>query len=163
MKQNILASIQDGIQAIEFLELSSSVQFIEESAKALCDCFRRGGKVLLAGNGGSLCDAMHFGEELTGFYRILVVMTTSGNSENLINAVSAAKERGLYTIAFLGKSGGKLRGQCDLELVVNGFVYSDRIQEAHMTAIHILIEQIEKALFFDENILKEKEFCCHER
>jgi D-sedoheptulose 7-phosphate isomerase len=204
MKQNILNSIQDGVQAIEFLKLSSSVQFIEDSAKALCSCFQKGGKVLLAGNGGSLCDAMHFGEELTGFYRekrpplpaialsdaghmscvandigyehvfsravealgkaedVLVVMTTSGNSQNLINAVSAAKEKGMYTIAFLGKSGGLLKGQCDLELVVHGFAYSDRIQEAHMTAIHILIEQVEKVLFLKEMSFKKNELCFHE-
>ncbi len=204
MKQNILTSIQEGIQAIEFLKLSSSLQFIEQAARALCDCFQRGGKVLLAGNGGSLCDAMHFAEELTGFYRnkrpalpaiafsdpghmscvandigyehvfsravealgkpddIFIVMTTSGNSPNLVKAVLAAKKKGLYTIGFLGKSGGELKGQCDLELIVNGFIYSDRVQEAHMTAIHILIEQVERSLFGEKEVFKLNDFCCHE-
>ena len=204
MRQNILTSIQEGIQAIEFLKLSSSMQFIEQATNALCDCFQRGGKVLLAGNGGSLCDAMHFAEELTGFYRdkrpalpaiafsdpghmscvandigyehvfsravealgkpedIFIVMTTSGNSPNLVKAVSTAKKKGLYTIGFLGKSGGELKRQCDLELIVNGFIYSDRVQEAHMTAIHILIEQVERSLFGEKETLKVKDFCCHE-
>ena len=203
MRQNILTSVQEGVQAIEFLKLSSSLQFIEQAAASLCQCFQRGGKILLAGNGGSLCDAMHFAEELTGFYRqkrpalpaiafsdpghmscvandvgyeyvfsravealgkpedVLVVMTTSGNSQNLVKAVSTAKQKGLYTIGFLGKSGGELKGQCDLELIVNGFLYSDRIQEAHMTAIHIVIEKVEKALFIEKSKPEARNFCCH--
>jgi D-sedoheptulose 7-phosphate isomerase len=74
-------------------------------------------------------------------------LTTSGNSSNLLPAVRTAKERGLTTVAFLGKTGGKLKGEADLEWIVSGFRWSDRIQEAHMTAIHIIIEQIEKILF----------------
>lgn len=189
MKQDILISLQDGIKAIELLTLEENVQFIESAAEALYQCFSRGGKVLLAGNGGSLCDAMHFAEELTGLYRkkrpalpaiafsdpghmscvandlgydqvfsravealgkpedILIVLTTSGNSKNLIEAVRVAKEKGLYTIAFLGKTGGSLKGVCNLELIIDGFIYSDRIQEAHMTAIHTLIEIVEKKCF----------------
>ena len=49
----------------------------------------------------------------------------------------------MQTIAFLGKSGGVLKGMCDLEIIVDGFRYSDRVQEAHMTAIHIIIEMVE--------------------
>ncbi len=204
MKENILSSVQAGIQAIEFLKLSSSLKFIESATNALVECFQKGGKILLAGNGGSLCDAMHFAEELTGFYRekrkalpaiafsdpghmscvandigydyvfsravealgkpedVFIVMTTSGNSQNLIEAVSTAKKKGLFTIAFLGKSGGKLKGVCDLELIVNGFAYSDRIQEAHMTAVHILIEQVERVLFFEQVSDQAHKFCCHE-
>ncbi len=203
MKQNILTSVQDAVQAIEFLKLSSSLQFIEQSALAIGQCFQKGGKILLAGNGGSLCDAMHFAEELTGYYRqkrpalpaialsdpghmscvandvgyehvfsraiealgkpgdILIVMTTSGNSSNLVKAVATAKERGLSTIGFLGKAGGALKGQCDLEWIVNGFLYSDRIQEAHMAAIHIVIEQVEKMLFTEKTEPKARDFCCH--
>jgi D-sedoheptulose 7-phosphate isomerase len=58
-----------------------------------------------------------------------------------------AKERGLFTIAFLGKTGGKMKGMADLEWIVPGFPYSDRIQEAHMAAIHIIIESVEARLF----------------
>ena len=78
---------------------------------------------------------------------VFIALTTSGNSSNLIAAVKKAKERELKTIAFLGKSGGKMKGLCDLEWIVSGFAYSDRIQEAHMAAIHILIEAVEKKLF----------------
>ncbi|MES2199764.1 MAG: SIS domain-containing protein [Chlamydiota bacterium] len=190
MRHDILTSLQDGIRAIELLTLEENVHFIEQAAEALYQCFKKGGKVLLAGNGGSLCDAMHFGEELTGLYRkkrpalgaialadpghmscvandlgydqvfsrgiealgkaedVFVAMTTSGNSQNLIKAVEVAKLKGLYTIAFLGKTGGALKGMCDLEMIIDGgFIYSDRIQEAHMTAIHTLIEMVEKKCF----------------
>ena len=143
---------------------------------------------MVAGNGGSLCDAMHFAEELTGFFRkkrqpfaalaladighmscvandagfehvfarsvaalgkkedLLVLLTTSGNSTNLIWAAEVAKELGIKTVGFLGKTGGALKGVCDLEWVVEGFPYSDRIQEAHMCAIHIAIEMMEKEM-----------------
>ena len=194
MKEDILASLQEGIKALECLQRSDSLQFIETVVQALCECFRKQGKVLVAGNGGSLCDAMHFAEELTGLYRhkrpalaaialadpghmscvandlgydqvfarsiealgkpedVFVVLTTSGNSANLIEAVQKAKELGMTTVAFLGKTGGKLKGMCDLELIIEGFTYSDRIQEAHMTAIHILIEMVEKKLFYAQTL-----------
>ncbi len=189
MREEILLAISDGVRAIEGMREASVLSFIEQVATIIADCFRSGHKLLICGNGGSLCDAMHFAEELSGYYRekrpalpaialadpgmmscvgndvgyewvfsrgveaygqpgdVLVVLTTSGNSSNLLPAVKTAKERGLTTIAFLGKTGGKLKDQADLEWIVSGFRWSDRIQEAHMTAIHIIIEQIEKMLF----------------
>ena len=59
-----------------------------------------------------------------------------------------AKEKELTTVAFLGKMGGNIKGLSDHEWIVSGFKYSDRIQEAHMTAIHIIIEMVERELFF---------------
>lgn len=189
METKILKAVDDGVRAIEFLKKPESVDFIRNSARMIADCFRNGNKLLIAGNGGSLCDAMHFAEELTGIFRhkrkalpaialsdpghltctandigyegvfsravealgregdVFVALTTSGNSSNLIHAVPVAKEMGLKTIAFLGKSGGQLKGTADLEWIIDGFTYSDRIQEAHMTAIHIIIEMIEHELF----------------
>jgi D-sedoheptulose 7-phosphate isomerase len=189
MEKNILYSVEEGVRAIEFLKRPASLSFIAQSTQLIADCFRKGGKLLIAGNGGSLCDAMHFAEELTGVFRAkrqalpaialscpghltctandlgyqdvfargvealgkegdtFVALTTSGNSLNLIMAIPIAKSRGLNTIAFLGKTGGKLKGACDLEWVVDGFSYSDRIQEAHMAAMHIIIEMVEKELF----------------
>lgn len=77
---------------------------------------------------------------------LLIGLSTSGNSENIIAAIEAAKNQGLTTAAFLGKTGGKLKGQCDFEWVVPGET-SDRIQEVHMTALHILIEAVERRMF----------------
>jgi D-sedoheptulose 7-phosphate isomerase len=78
---------------------------------------------------------------------IFIGLSTSGNSSNIIQAFAEAKKIGMETIAFLGKEGGRLKGVADLELIITGFAHSDRIQEAHMTAIHIIIEQVESKLF----------------
>ena len=189
MQTKILQAVDDGVRAIEFLKKPESLVFIQNAAEVISDCFTKGNKLLIAGNGGSLCDAMHFAEELTGIFRhkrkalpaialsdpghlscmandvgyhdvfsravealgregdVFVALTTSGNSQNLVHAVEMAKTMGLKTISFLGKTGGKLKGVSDLEWIINGFSYSDRIQEAHMTAIHIIIEMIEHELF----------------
>jgi D-sedoheptulose 7-phosphate isomerase len=182
-------AITDGIKAVTQLKEPHGLSFIENASLMLADCFRLGNKVLIAGNGGSLCDSCHFAEELTGFFRkprpalpaialseashitctandlgfewifsrcveaygkpgdIFVGLTTSGNSPNIIRAIESAKLRDMKTILFLGKGGGKLKSVADLELVIDGFATSDRIQEAHMTAIHIIIELIEHRLF----------------
>ncbi len=78
---------------------------------------------------------------------IFIALTTSGNSSNLFSAVKMAKEKELFTVAFLGKTGGAMKGMADLEWIVSGFPFSDRIQEAHMAAIHIIIESVEARLF----------------
>lgn len=189
MESQILNAVEDAVRAVEYLRLPEGISFIESAAELIADCFEKKGKLLIAGNGGSLCDAMHFAEELTGVFRekrralpaialscpghltctandlgfeqvfsrsveayghpgdVFVALTTSGNSGNLIEAVKVAREKGLKVISFLGKTGGKLKGQSDLELCIEGFRYSDRIQEAHMTAIHIIIEIVENKLF----------------
>lgn len=185
-RKKILTSLSEARAAVD--QLFHQADWILDCAEQVATCFRRGGKLLIAGNGGSLCDAMHFAEELTGFFRekrppfpalaladpgylscvandagfdevfvrgveafgkpedILFVLTTSGNSKNLIRAVDRANEMGLTTVAFLGKTGGELKGRADYELWIEGFHTSDRIQEAHMLAIHILIEIVESLL-----------------
>jgi len=189
MKDLIIKSISDSIAATAQLQKACNIEFIENVALKMRDCFQSGRKVIVAGNGGSLCDASHFAEELTGLFRkmrpalpaialsepghitcvandigfesvfsrgieafgkkgdIFIGLTTSGNSPNIVKAVHKAKEMGLTTVTFLGKSGGKLLGFADFEIVIDGFETSDRIQEAHMVAIHVLIEAVEILLF----------------
>jgi len=76
---------------------------------------------------------------------IFIAMTTSGNSANIIKAVEAAKSRGLITACFLGKDGGKLRGKCDIELLVPSPTTA-RIQESHQLLYHTLCEWIESKI-----------------
>lgn len=196
MKNTILNSIQDSLIATAQLKEQESLNFIDGVAAAMADCFRKKGKIIIAGNGGSLCDASHFAEELTGLFRsfrpalpaialsdpghitcvandlgfdqifsrgveaygnpndIFVGLTTSGNSPNIVNAFETAKKNGLTTVAFLGKTGGKLKGIADHELIITGMSTSDRIQEAHMVAIHIIIELVENQLFPCESSLQ---------
>ena len=77
---------------------------------------------------------------------ILLVISTSGNSNNLIKAVETAKQRGLYTAALLGGSGGKLRDMVDIPLIVNSNV-TPRIQEVHLFIEHMLCQMVDEILF----------------
>jgi D-sedoheptulose 7-phosphate isomerase len=198
MYKDLLSEIEGCIDAVTQLKKSSSLSFLERVSDALALCFSKGNKVIIAGNGGSLCDASHFAEELTGFFRgprqalpaialsepghitctandlgfdwvfsrgveaygkpddIFIGLTTSGNSPNIVKAFEVAKEKGLRTVAFLGKGGGKLKGIADFELIIDGFETSDRIQEAHMAAIHIIIGRMEHCLFHTRNNNSER-------
>lgn len=185
----MLDAIDDAVQVIESLKEEATLVFLQETANTLIQCFQRGGKVLVAGNGGSICEAMHFAEELTGFYRekrialpaialadpshmscvandvgfefvfsrmiealgkendVFVALTTSGNSPNLIEAARAAQKKKIQVIGFLGKDGGRLKGLCHSHWIVKGYRFSDRIQEAHLVAIHLIIQKVEEGLF----------------
>jgi len=75
---------------------------------------------------------------------VLLGISTSGNSQNIINAVEAAKDKGMKTVILSGKDGGQLAGLADVEIRVPHFGYADRIQEVHIKVIHIFILLIEK-------------------
>ncbi len=171
----------------EFVSDGENLKRVEACAAVLAGVIRSGGKVLACGNGGSLCDAAHFAEELTGRFRAdrrplpalacaepghltctandygfdevfarwvtamarrgdaLVLLSTSGNSENIVRAAEAGRQAGAITISLLGKGGGRLRGVCVHEVVVPGET-SDRIQEIHMLILHAWVEGIEAGL-----------------
>lgn len=89
-----------------------------------------------------------FSRQLIGLARkgdMLVGLSTSGNSENVIRAVKAAKEIGVTTVALLGRDGGKLKSLADLAIVIPAQT-SDRIQEMHIKLIHTVIETVERQL-----------------
>jgi len=172
----------------QFTNNEDNLRKIESAGKALVNSFRKGGKVISCGNGGSMCDAMHFAEELTGRFRknrealpaisiadgshiscvsndygydevfsryvdalgkkedVLLAISTSGNSPNIIKAVTVAKEKGILVIGLTGKSGGKLSSICDIEIRAPYSEYADRTQEIHIKVIHSLIHYIEEHL-----------------
>ena len=70
-------------------------------------------------------------------------LSTSGNSKNILNAIEAAKAKGMKVIAMTGKDGGKMAGLADVEIRVPHFGYADRIQEIHIKVIHILMMLVE--------------------
>jgi D-sedoheptulose 7-phosphate isomerase len=181
-----LAEAQDVLTA--FLANPENVVNIAAAAEMLGAAINKGGKIMSCGNGGSLCDAMHFAEELTGRYRenrppiaaislsdashlscvsndygydvvfsrfvealgqpqdVLLGISTSGNSANVVKAAEAARAKGLKVVTLTGKDGGKLRPLSDVEINVPHYGYADRIQEIHIKVIHILILLIEKQL-----------------
>ena len=77
---------------------------------------------------------------------VLLGISTSGNTGNIIRAIEAAKSKGIKTIALTGKDGGKMAGLADVEIRVPHFGYADRIQEVHIKIIHLLIQLIEKEM-----------------
>ena len=169
-----------------FLADPAHVASIAAAAELMADCLKHGGKILTCGNGGSLCDAQHFAEELSGRYRqnrralaaialteashmtcvandfgfefvfsrfvealgrpgdILLAISTSGNSPNILRAAEAARELGMPVVSLTGKDGGQLAGISDVEIRAPHSGYADRIQEIHIKAIHIMILMIEK-------------------
>ena len=173
---------------LELAELLTRLKGLAAPTDKLVDamlaCWKGGGKVLIAGNGGSAADAMHFAEELlVRFHRnrmalaaialcdpttltcagndfgfdhvfsrqvqglgrqgdLLIVMSTSGNSRNLLMAVQTAKKLGMTTAAFLGKDGGALRSACDVELLVPCEI-THHIQEVHQLVFHAVCQWID--------------------
>jgi D-sedoheptulose 7-phosphate isomerase len=171
---------------IDILSNDEFVASVEAAGKLMVESLQSGGKILSCGNGGSMCDAMHFAEELTGRYRdnrksiaaisisdpshiscvgndygfqyvfsryvegvgregdVLLGISTSGNSANIIEAVKSAKDKGMKVVVLTGKDGGALAGMADAEVRVPWYNYADRIQEVHIKVIHALIDYIER-------------------
>ena len=169
-----------------FLAEPAHLARIAEAAELMAQSLKNGGKILTCGNGGSLCDAQHFAEELSGRYRqdrralaaialtdashltcvandygfefvfsrfvealgrpadVLLAISTSGNSPNILRAAEAAKAAGMTVVALTGKDGGQLAALSDVEIRVPHTGFADRIQEVHIKVIHILILLIEK-------------------
>ena len=171
-----------------FLANEENFKNIEKAGALMVKSLATEGKILSCGNGGSLCDAMHFAEELTGRYRenrpaigaiaiadashmacvgndygydyvfsryvegvgrkgdVLLGISTSGNSKNVINAIQAARDKGMVAIGLTGKDGGNMAGICDVEIRAPKSDFADRAQEIHIKVIHSLIDYIENNL-----------------
>ena len=167
------------------------LSIIDEVAVTITQCFERGGKVLLCGNGGSASDAQHIAAEFTGrFYLdreplfaealhvntsfltavandysfsevysrsvkakgkkgdVLIGLSTSGNSENIVKAFEVSQQLGLITIGLTGKSGGEMK---DADYLINvPSLDTPRIQEAHITIGHVICELVEKKIFAND-------------
>lgn len=190
----VKASISAASRAVQELERNDAVlQKIADAGALLVESFRGGGKVYSCGNGGSMCDAMHFAEELSGKFRkertplaamaisdpahltcaandfgfeqvfsrfvagfgrkgdVLLAISTSGTSKNIILAIEAARTAGMKVIALTGRPSSKVGQLADIDICTEGGSdYSDRIQELHIKVIHTLIELCERELFKDQ-------------
>ncbi len=170
----------------QFLASEENFLRIEAAGELMVESLNRGGKIISCGNGGSMSDAMHFAEELSGRYRdnrkalaavsisdpthitcvgndygfdfifsryveavgnkgdVLLAISTSGNSKNVIQAIEAAKAKGMKVVALTGKDGGAIAKIADLEIRAPHSLYADRAQEIHIKIIHALIDFIEQ-------------------
>ena len=172
-----------------FIADEKNFKLIANAGDLIIESFNNKGKLISCGNGGSMCDAMHFAEELSGRFRrdrpslpamsisdpsymscvindygadavfsryiqgmgfegdVLIAISTSGNSANVINAAKVAKDQGLKVIALTGKIGGELSKIADVEIRAPHSNFADRVQEIHIKVIHSLIHYIEQKLF----------------
>lgn len=188
MIREITSQLAAHREVITRIESELSPQ-IAEMVTLLVETFRRGGKLLVMGNGGSAADAQHFVAEIVGRFKMerrglpaialstdtsiltaigndygfdrvfqrqvealavpgdmIVGISTSGNSPNVLLALQLAREKGCCTVGLLGKDGGSIKDLCDLALIVPT---SDtpRVQEGHITIIHIVCDLLEKTMF----------------
>ena len=189
MKELIRISLIETEQTLaSFLADEKTVESIAQAADYCSTSLRNGHKIISCGNGGSLCDATHFAEELTGRYRnnrrplpaiaindpaymtctgndfsfndvfsryiegvgcdgdVLLAISTSGNSANIVRAAQQAKAQGMKVIALTSKGLNKLAEVADITICAPKAAHSDRIQEIHIKVIHILIQAIESEL-----------------
>lgn len=165
-----------------------NIEAVQQAGDLMLSALKAGGKLISCGNGGSMCDAMHFAEELTGKFRddrapiaamsisdpshitcvgndhgfeqvfarfvqahgkpgdVLLAISTSGNSPNVLRAAEVARKQGVKVVGLTGKDGGKLAPLCDVEVRVPHAGYADRVQEVHIKVIHALIDHIERGM-----------------
>ncbi|MEQ9726191.1 D-sedoheptulose 7-phosphate isomerase [Pseudomonas sp. WHRI 8822A] len=189
MIEHIRNSLIEAQRALDaFIGSEQTLANIERAGDLLVNSFEARGKAFSCGNGGSMCDAMHFAEELTGRYRknrpgiaavsisdashiscvandfgydhifsryveshgregdVLLAISTSGKSPNVVKAAEAAKALGIKVIALTGKPGSLLESLADVCICAPGGDFADRTQELHIKVIHILIELVERRL-----------------
>ena len=190
MKKQIIAqSLTEARNTLEqFLSHPKTIESISEMVDVMASAIKQGGKIMSCGNGGSLCDAMHFAEELTGRFRrnrrplpamaindaayitctsndysydevfarwveafgrpedVLLAISTSGRSENVLRAVQMAHTKGMKVVALTSNNDNPHRQEADVAVCAPCSPFSDRIQEIHIKVIHISIEAIEAEL-----------------
>lgn len=187
--QTIKAHFTEAQEILQtFLANDSNFIKIAQAGNIILNAINSGNKIISCGNGGSMCDAMHFAEELSGRYKhdrkalpaisisdashitcvandygfdhifsryvealgqpgdVLFAISTSGNSQNILNAIAAAQQKNMKIIALTGKNGGKMASLCDIEIRAPYSNFSDRAQEIHIKIIHSIIDYVEKKL-----------------
>ena len=188
-KANVLAALNDARDALDALiSNEKTIEVVVAAAGLMADAVEGDGKVMSCGNGGSLCDAMHFAEEMTGRYRsnrrpyaalaisdashmacvgndygyeevfsryveahgrkgdVLLAITTSGTSRNIVKAAEVARRKGVKVVALTGRDETPITELADVSIVTPAGRWADRVQELHIKCIHILIELIERRL-----------------
>jgi len=183
--KQIADHFSEALEILQKFNNPSNHSLIKTAGETMVTSLKNGGKIISCGNGGSMCDAMHFAEELTGRYKndrraipalsisdpshmscvgndygydfvfsrylealgnqgdVLLAISTSGNSKNVLNAIQTAKEKGMTVIGLTGKTGGAMAELCDVEIRAPFSEYADRAQEIHIKVIHSFIDFIE--------------------
>ena len=170
------------------LSNTEAMQAVTDAGALIAGTLKAGGRIYSCGNGGSMCDAMHFAEELSGRFRqdrpayaamaisdpshlscvgndygydqvfarflqghgragdVLLAISTSGTSKNVLAAAQLARQLGVKVIGLTGKPATPLVNLSDIAVITPGGQFADRVQELHIKVIHLLIELTERAL-----------------
>lgn len=193
LKEQIKQEFSEATDILKAFQTEENFEKIEQAIILMSKALENGNKIISCGNGGSMCDAMHFAEELSGRYRndrpaiaalsisdpshiscvgndygydfvfsryieavgqsndVLLAISTSGNSGNVLKAIEAAKSKGMKVIGLTGRDGGKMADECHVEIRAPFSQYADRAQEIHIKVIHSLIDAIEFELFGEKS------------
>ena len=191
LKTKILMGIKEGVQNKEYFLKDANFKILPKIIKKITTCLKKGGKILICGNGGSAADAQHFSAEMLNRFEmerpglpaialttdsstltsiandyqfaeiyskqiralgqendVLLAISTSGESHNIIHAVDAAHDRNMVVIALTGREGGQLADLMngnDFEIRVPTWSTA-RIQEVHIMIIHSLCDLVDQQL-----------------
>ena len=188
-KENFLEQLDQNISV--FSNLNTIEDFVLDASDLINNSVKKGGKLMLCGNGGSAADSQHIAAELVGrfikdrrplpaialstdtsaitcisndygydyiFSRqveslgmtddVLLAISTSGNSSNVMESIKTAKQKNIKVIGLLGKDGGNIKEMCDIAIVVPSNVTA-RIQEVHIFLGHFFCLMLEKSLGLD--------------
>lgn len=191
MESDIQSALRDAQRSLQLLiENKQAIQAIKKTSLLMTSALQQGGRIYSCGNGGSMCDAMHFAEELSGKFRrerpalaamaisdaahlsctandfgyeqvfsrfidgfgqkgdVLLAISTSGKSQNILNAAQSARCCGMSVISLTGCANSPLTHLVDVDICTPAVTpFSDRVQELHIKCLHILVELCERELF----------------
>lgn len=188
--EKIIESIEESKEGIDkILNNNHLLKDIESASKLIAKTISNDSKVFSCGNGGSMCDSMHFAEELSGRFRenrrglsaisisdpsfiscvandygfeyvfsrfmeanskkgdLLLAISTSGKSKNIIKVSEYCKNNNIKIITLTGKENSEVSKYSDIDICTPNGSYSDRVQELHTLIIHIIVEMVEDILF----------------
>ena len=188
--ERIINSIKESRNGLDnMLNDHYLIKKIEFASTQISETINQNSKIFACGNGGSMCDAMHFAEELSGRFRenrrglpaisisdpsfitcvandfgfenvfsrfleanaqrndLLIAISTSGRSKNILRACEFSKKSGIRVISLTGRKNSEVSKYSDIDICTQNGKYSDRVQELHTLIIHILVELVEELIF----------------
>ena len=190
MIEHVRSALRESSTALDrLISNTETLNRIAQAGQLLAQALGGSARVFSCGNGGSMCDSIHFAEELSGRYRqnrkglpaiaiadpghlscvgndfgyefvfsrfleaharpcdVLVGISTSGSSANVIKAAEFANANGMKVITLTGRIDSTLGKMATLDICTPAGKYADRVQELHIKVIHILIELVERQLY----------------
>ena len=180
---------RDGLNSL--LKNNDLINNVQLASDLIGKTISNNSRIFSCGNGGSMCDAMHFSEELSGRFRenrkglpsvsisdpsyltcvandfgfefvfsryleanakendLLLAISTSGESKNIIKACEYCKKNNVKLITLTGRQNSTVSKFADIDICTPNGKFSDRVQEIHTLLIHVIVEMVEDLMFYD--------------